>query len=437
MERHLYRRTIGYTEGKEPKPIRAWYYWYKDPKTKKVIRKSCGSSKVPIISQKEAKSIIEKMAEQDREYLALRGDAESITIAKLSAAMFDENSEYVKKRREDGYIKDEDALKEIKRYVDFIVKNYGHLHPEQIDPVIVDSDLLQTGLSGSWRNRLVQIFNNILDEAIWLKMIKIKPILKTYKKNTKKKSILSREEMDKLFPDDFNELSKLWTKKKEVSAEGVMFGVLYALKTSTGLRSGEVRAIFLSQLIVSDGKNIAKMVDADGKEIEKPLGDTDRKIHYGLIVDQMYNKKKVIVKHLKKGNELKPKWRIVEIPEKTVMYIKYWLKIRQGDVPEKCKNLLFYYNNRGINCEYLIMRLDVGLKNADINTEGRLIKPHSLRFKYNTKMRRKISGDKLRFAMGHDNDGMTDYYTVLNLAEIEEEFLEQLDDSAAIDSFWK
>jgi integrase len=436
LERHLYQRTIGKT--KSDKDIKAWYYWYYDPKTKKQVRKSCGTSKIPITSYKVAKSIIENMEAQDREYLAIRGEAESVTIAKLATSMFDEKSEYIKKRREEGYIKDCDALIDIKRYVDdFIVNNYGHLHPEQVDPVVVDSDLMKTELSTSWRNRAVQIFNNILDEAVWLKMIKIKPKLKTYKKITKKKSILSRVEMDRLFPNDFDELSRIWTRRQEVNTEGVMFGVLYALLLSTGLRNGEARAISPSQLILTDRIKIVKMLDVNGKEVENPLGITDRKIVYGIVVDRMYNRKKVVVRHLKKGEEgINPKMRIEVLPEKTVKYLKYWISVRQNDVCENCTDLLFYFRKLPITCENLITRLGIGLKNAGIDTVGRELKPHSLRFTYNTKMRRRISEDKLRDMMGHDYKGMTDYYTILNLAELEEQFIELHNDSEAIDSFW-
>jgi len=118
----------------------------------------------------------------------------------------------------------------------FIVKNYGYLKPEELDPAVVDDGLVLMEYSNSWKNRIVSILNWILDEAIWLKMLRVKPVLKKYKRNTRQKSILSREEMDKLFPDNFDELSKIWNKNQRVSDEGFMFGTLYAHMTSTGRR---------------------------------------------------------------------------------------------------------------------------------------------------------------------------------------------------------
>ena len=431
MERHLYRRKIGETEA--GKPIRAWYYWYRDSVTGKQARKSCGTSKNPVFLKRDAEKIIESMAERDREYLAMRTDAESVTIGKMADAMFQENSEYVKRRRKKGFIKDESTLREIKMHLEnFIVKNYGHLKPEELDPVKVDSDLIRMDRSNSWRNRQVSILNFILDEAVWLKMIKYKPVLVTYKFKKGKKDILSREEMAALFPADFDALSRVWDRKKAVSTDGFMFGVMFALITSTGLRSGEARAISPSQLIVTDGKSIAGMAGPDGREIENPLGKTRRKTAYGLIIDRMYNYAGKIVTHLKKGDEEEdPKLRVAVIPEKTVQYLKQWLAVRPLTGPSE---LLFSYDGRRIRTEYLEDRFAVGIKNAGIKMEnGRVLTPHSLRFTYNTKMRRLIPGEQLRLMTGHESEQMTDYYI---RTVIDEQFLTLRDSAQAIDGFW-
>lgn len=431
MERHLYRRKIRETES--GKPVKAWYYWYLDPSSKKQIRKSCGTNKSPVFLKREAEKIIEQLAEKDREYLAIRSETESITIKKLTASMFHEDSTYLKRRRSNGYLKEDTTLKEIKGYLDsFIVKNYGSLKPEEIDPVVVDNDLLSMDRSNSWRNRIVSILNFILDEAIWLKMIKYKPILRTYKFRKGKKDVLSREEMEILFPSNFDALSKIWDRNKKLSVDGFMFGTIFALKTSTGLRSGEVRAIHSSQLIITDGLKIVPVVGLDGRETAEPLGKTKRKVVYGLVIDRMYNSAGKIVKHLKKGDDDDdPRLRVAIIPEKTVAYLKHWLAIRLLDGPPE---LLFSYQKRRIRSEYLEDRFLVGIKNAEINMENdRVLTPHSLRFTYNTKMRRLIPGEQLRLMTGHLSESQTDYYT---RTEIEEQFMELRDNSRAIDSFW-
>jgi hypothetical protein len=303
MDYYLFRREIG--KNKRGEPIKAWYYWYYDPAgTGKRMRKSCGAKNRPVLLKREAEAIVEKLKEKDREYLAIRAEKESVTIAKMAEAMFADGSSYLKRRREDGYIKKDVTLREVRGFLrNFIVKNYGHLKPEEIDPVAVDEDLMKTSRSSSWRNRAVGILNWILDEAIWLKMIKIKPVLKWYTRTTKTKSILTQGELEILFLDDFDALAKIWDRKKAASVEGFMFGTLFALKTSTGSRSGEMRAISPSQLIISDGNRVARMVGQDGKEALNPFGKTKHEIFYGLLLNRMYDRSEEIVEHLKKGNE--------------------------------------------------------------------------------------------------------------------------------------
>ncbi|MDR0464771.1 MAG: site-specific integrase [Treponema sp.] len=433
MNRHLYQRKIG--ETKAGKPIKAYYFWYLDPITKKQIRKSCGTSKNPVFTKREAESIIETLEEKDREYLAIRTEKESATIAKMAENMFHKNNAYIKRRRENGYLKDDSTIDEIHGYLNnFILLNYGHLKPEEIDPVVVDQDLIKMDRSNSWRNRVVSIINFILDEAIWLKMIKYKPALKTYKKTKGKKDILAQDELNKLFPDDFDALSKIWDTKSEVSQDGFMFGVLFALKASTGMRSGEVRAISDTQLIATDGKRIMKAVGSDGKEIAEPFGKTKKKIVYGILLDRMCKNNGDIVNHLKKGDEDDPKMRVSVIPKKTMNYLKHWLSIR---VIDPKKDLLFTFKGRLIRREYLEYRFEKAVINAKIDMKNdRKLTPHSLRFTYNTKMRRKISINKLSDMMGHENNRMTDYYTIINMAELEEQFLGLSDNNKAIDKFW-
>jgi hypothetical protein len=133
--------------------------------------RSCGTSKNPVFYKRDAEKIIERLEERDREYLVIRAEVESITIEKIAAAMFQEDSDYVKRRREKGFIKDDSTLREIQGHLkNFIVKNYGQLKIEELDPVVVDNDLIRMDRSNSWRNRQVSILNFILDEAVWLKM---------------------------------------------------------------------------------------------------------------------------------------------------------------------------------------------------------------------------------------------------------------------------
>lgn len=105
----------------------------------------------------------------------------------------------------------------------------------------------------------------------------------------------------------------IWDRKGKASDEGFMFGALYALMVSTGLRNGEAWVIHPSQFIVFDGKTIETMIDPGGavRQLEA------LNLVYGLIIDRMYNSEGKVVKHLKKGDEADdPKLRVTVLPQK-------------------------------------------------------------------------------------------------------------------------
>jgi integrase len=303
---------------------------------------------------------------------------------------------------------------------------YGDLKIEALEPVQVENDLIAMERSNSWRNRVTSILGFIYDEAIRNKMIKYKPVMRKFKRKPEhKKDILSGEEIALLFPDDFQALAKIWDRTGEETDEGFMFGTLYALMISTGLRSGEARAIHPEQLIVACDNRISPMLTPEGTE-----NVTSGSAVYGLIIDRMYNSERKIVRHLKKGDEEDPKFRVSIIPDKTIRYIRHWLMIRPMLVPE----LLFTFRGLRIQGKYLNTRMVDRIKNAGISLENnRILTPHSLRYTYNTRMRRLIPGESLRMMIGHESENMTDYYTRLAL---EDDFLALNAHSTAINKFW-
>ena len=206
------------------------------------------------------------------------------------------------------------------------------------------------------------------------------------------------------------------------SDEGFMFGTLFALILSTGLRSGEARAIHPEQVIVSCRGSLIPMV----KE-----GAVEAGTVYGLVIDRMINSDGDLVLHLKKGDEEDPRLRVAVIPEKTVRYLKRWMMIR----PAEPADLLFFSPVRGnrLRRDELENVLSGALMNAGISTEERRLTPHSLRFTYNTRMRRLIPGETLRMMIGHLSEEMTDHYTRV---QVEEDFLALQDHTAAINRFW-
>jgi integrase len=422
-KRHLYKRTIKTIEGK---PIKAWYYWYYDPITHKQVRKTCGTDKAPCFTRHEAVAFIASLAEKEQTYMDIKAEVESVTIAIMAHTMYAQGSIYLKLQKELGKAVSDLTLKEIKRFLRlWILPWYGNLKIEELDPTQIQNDLLAIDRSNSWRNRIIYIVDCILGEAVRNKMIKYKPQIPKFKTVVnRKKDILSVDDIKTLFPDDFTALAKIWDKKGQETDTGFMFGCFYALMLSTGLRLGEARAINPIQLIIAQGKSIYPMVEY---YTENAL-IIDNAV-YGIIIDRMFSREQV-VRHLKKGTAADPKWRSALLPDKTVRYLRHWLMIRPKLVPE----LLFTFRGRKITQLYAEQRLRIGFKNTNISIENRIITPHSLRFTYNTRMRRLIPGEFLRLMIGHTTEGMSDYYTRV---EVEEDFLSLLSHRGNINRFWE
>jgi integrase len=423
-KKHLYKRTIERPDGTS---IRAWYYWYYDPITHKQVRKTCGSGNELCLTRRGADAYIARLDEQERIYADIKAKAESVTVVAMAREMFTPGSIYLRFKEAMGEEKSEDTIKNIHRYLrNWIIPKYGNLKIEMLEPAQIQNDLLAIDRSNSWRNRIISIIVNIYEEAVRNKMLRYKPELPQFKKKVlREKNMLSASDVELLFPHDFDSLSRVWYVNGKQPDMGFMFGSFYALMLSTGLRLGEARAINPMQLIVYQGNLITPMISEDGTENALISGDAI----YGIIIDRMFNHKEELVRHLKSGNDKNPRWRATLIPNRTVRYIRHWIMIRPRLVPE----LLFTFHGKKIGSAYAEIRLQAGLKNAHIQTDNRVLTPHSFRFTYNTRMRRLVPGESLRLMIGHTSEVMSDYYTRL---AVEEDFLSLLKLHDNVNNFW-
>ena len=123
--------------------------------------------------------------------------------------------------------------------------------------------------------------------------IEIVPEFEPFKRNGKRQDTLSSEELLKLFPYDEKELIEIWKRpddmRKEQPEIALMFGTLFCVTVSAGLRSCEIRALHRDQI----------SIDNSGLIIDRAIDDLG---HIGL---------------LKKATEEDPRSRAVIIPEIT------------------------------------------------------------------------------------------------------------------------
>jgi integrase len=175
--------------------------------------------------------------------------------------------------------------------------------------------------------------------------------------------------------------------RKERPETALMFGTLFCVTVSAGLRSGEIRALHREQVSV-------------------PNSD--------LLIDRAIDDQGVIGP-LKKATENDPRSRAVIVPEITLKMLERWLE-RSPECPGY-PGLVFSYRGKPVANYYILDRFRFGLDNLGIDHETRRLTVHCLRYTYNTRMRTLLSEQVLREFVGHRSVSMTDHYDNPILAE--------------------
>ncbi len=116
----------------------------------------------------------------------------------------------------------------------------------------------------------------------------------------------------------------------------------------------------------------------------------------------------------KKGSAEDPKLRGVPIPYSIAPILKNYI-LKTGARPDDFVFLRYGQPIRKHLAEKWFAR---ALIEAEIDTEGRNLTPHSLRYTYITRMRRDVTGETVRKIAGHNSMEMTDYYTRATIPEM-------------------
>ena len=366
MKYHLYQRTIT----RNGKKFKAWYYWFYDSNQKQV-RKSCGSDGKPCLKKKDAESFIAKLPDSI--------NSEKLTFNQFCTGFYDQDSKYMKKLLNRGVVFHDTTLKSKKRDLEKFLKRFGDVGVKDIVAPEIEDWLLELDIGNSARNMILCIFDEIERELYSYHYIDYKVVVEHFRRNTKEKGTLSISEIKRLFPDDFNELINVWRiSNVETEFEIYNFAAMIYTMVSTGMRSSEIRALQWNQ-VISNGEAILinAMVDSNGERVN----------------------------HLKKWTHDDNKWRVTVLPDKTRQMLNM-LKLLQ-DIPTE---YVFTHYGDVISRNYLLQHFKLVMKKNGIDCLGRNITIHSLRFTYNTLMRKEISGEDLRLMMGHTSEKMTDYY---------------------------
>ena len=224
-------------------------------------------------------------------------------------------------------------------------------------------------LSNQTKNHILFTFRIVIRDAVNRDFIEQNPLekVKPLGEKRKKRDIFTSDELKALFPDRNRKLLQVWHSWKHAA--------LFCILASTGIRSGEARALQIKH-VRSDHWIVIKRAAKDAGEVGKT----------------------------KTKNE-----RVVYLPPKAWRLLQAWLT----ELPFKeQEDFIFIGDRRGrpIGRRSVSTYIHRVLKRAEVDTEGRNLVAHSFRHTWNTYMRRILPEDILRAYMGHKTERMTFNY---------------------------
>jgi integrase len=357
-----------------------FYYWYEEGG--KRIQKACGHG---CDDKRAAVAWLEQLLKADLTEAKRKTALSAITIKDFAKDMFTEGAPHLARWAAKGKVLKRTTLIQHRHHLTgYILPRFGHQRFTEITPTLVEDFLLEQRLSNSCQNTILYTLKLIMKEARRSGIIEIIPEFEPFKRNCKRQDILSSEELTALFPFDEQELIEIWKRPDDMRKErpeiALMFGTLFCVTVSAGLRSGEIRALHRDQISIANS---------------------------GLVIDRAVDDRGEIGP-LKKATQEDPRSRAVIIPEITLKILERWL-----DKAPECPDypgLVFSYRGKPIANYYILDRFRFGLDRLKIDHATRRLTVHCLRYTYNTRMRTLLSEQVLREFVGHRSVAMTDHY---------------------------
>lgn len=376
MDYHIFKKPRKLKD----KTVHRWYYYFKDPITGKNVQKACKGCK----TKAEAYVYVSNLESLYKE--------EKVTIETIGKYMFVPQSEHVLRLEKLGKKLDVKTLRDKRHLLDVFLEKFGSLELRELTiPMVVNYLMEDNKHSGSWKNNFLTVVCNVYDEAPFYGVNNIvKPTFPKFARNTVKKDILSTEELNRLFDESMWQRlgQKMYEKHPQFDEGYLSVYLMFLCAVSFGLRLGEAVGIKTKQFLFD----------------------------YGMfVVDGFYRyEQRERTNFNKKGSEDNQKIRVVPIPDSISNIIRDYIE-QTGAMPE---DFLFQRYGQPIRKHLAEKWFSRALEEAGIDTEGRNITPHSLRFTYITRMRRQESGELVRKLAGHNSMEMTEYYTRNEISEM-------------------
>ena len=377
MDYHIFRKP----KKLKNKTVHRWYYYYNEPITGKKIQKACSGCK----NQAEAYAFISA--------LPPLFDETKVSISTIAKYMFVPGSDHVCRLEKLGKTLDIKTLKDKRHKLNIFVAQFGHLMLQDLTVPMIINFLIEDTHGGSWKNNFLTVVGNVYDEAPFFGINNlVKPTFPKFKRKTVKKDIFTTEELNALFNEPlWQKLSqKMYEKQPQYNDGYIAIYLMFLCAISFGLRLGEAIGIKAKQFLFD----------------------------YGMfVVDGFYRyEEHERTNFNKKGSEEDQKLRVVPIPDNIAPILRKYIL----ETNVKPDDFVFLRYGQPIRKHLAEKWFQRALIEAGIDTEGRKLTPHSLRFTYITRMRREVEGETVRKIAGHNSMSMTDYYTRAAIPEMVE-----------------
>ena len=276
----------------------------------------------------------------------------------------------------------------------YLMKRFADTKLDELDLIEYEEWRLTLPLANSTKNGITVTMKQILNEAIREKVISKNPLQQVdslSKVSEKPRDSLTVDEMKKIFPIDNKAALKIWSNQK--------YHTLLFLIVSSGMRSGEVRALKWDDI----------MWDDSGILITKAVKNT------GAI-----------------GTVKEKKEKFVRVPNRTIQLLQLW---KDESLATSDSDFIFYGKDidRPIDKRTILDNFKRGMERAEVG-EGRNLLVHSLRHTFNSYLLSVLPSEVVRKFTGHSSEQMTKHYYHPLLKE-ELKATEGYQDK--IDSVWK
>jgi len=335
---------------------KVWYFYFYEGN--KRISKTTGK-----IKKYEAERYITDFFKEDRTYdIRLKEYAKDFFIWKKCS--------WIKRQHAKGRSFSESVAQSCRGHLtNYIFPNFGEKFLRILKRIDIEKWLISLDLSNQTKNHILYSFRIVLREAVLEGLISSNPLeqIEAMGNNAKKRDPFTPSEIRLLFPENRESLLKIWKTTKHAAC--------FLIIASTGIRSGEVRALRWRHLLNGTALYIENAVKANN------------------IIDKT------------KTDEV----RVVLLPK----YAQELLELWYSETPFKDKEDLIFFGmgaDKPLNRKSLSYYLSQCIKRSGINTKGRKLVVHSFRHTFNTIMRKILPEEILRELTGHKSREMTDLY---------------------------